>query len=698
MRATLKQLILLLLPLLSLTAKAQQASGVQQVQVLLADEQVRVVHSQPYYAAGERLWFKAFLNKSSSTPPSRALYVELLDKQEKLILRQRLMLTAGVASGDILLPENLPSGAYTLLATTNWIRNYSKGQQYREQLLIVNAREVQGLRGELTSQENKPMHVQFFPEGGSLVAGVDSKMTVAVTNMAGVGQVASGSITSSEGDTVASFRTDDTGLALLRFKPEGQEQYQVQVQAQGYSPKQVNFPESKQNGLALAVERQAEDELLVRVTNPSSWRYTLVAEAGGKVYFSKQGNSSEVVVVPWQAKAGEAVRLLLLNPGGLVEAEQKVLRHQGAATLSITPDRQQYSPRQLVTVAIQAANGPGKPAEADLAVAVTSIKPGFAMPLATHSAAWGGAEDGQAFVSVPDHELWERLVSGKTDMVYSHESLVDAFVKEGIDEPYEGTDFSTAIDTAFVQALPESVVNYALQHQNRERVNEAYGLTEPHATAPVATLPADRVYRLDEYVTFNSVEEAIREATTNLRLSKKKDRYVVRLLYVRPGVKRMMKGEPIYLIDGVVVKSMEEILALDLNDIASFELAWMEESLYAGNLGFVAENGMFAVYTKSGEARERLKEKGYPVLFGQYNRPKEFVPASFSETESIKSAPDFRQLVYWEPQLQLNADGTASFSFLTSDETGTFVIKVQGQTAEGVPVKGETEFQVSLVK
>ncbi|WP_073851283.1 hypothetical protein [Pontibacter flavimaris] len=689
----------LLLLCSSFTSLAQQAPGAQRVQALLTDEQVRLVHSQPYYAAGERLWFKAFLNKStSSAHPSKALYVELLDAQEQLILRQRLIIEEGTSYGDILLPENLPSGNYTLLATTNWMRNYSKGQQYREQLLIVNAGEVMALQGKTARETARPLHVQFFPESNNLLAGVASRVAVVATNAAGMGVAASCTILSSAGDTVVSFQTDKTGVGSFRLRPGLQEQYEAQVQADGYTLQRTKLPAAKQVGLALVVEEQQNEELRVRINNSGAWAYTLLAEAGGKVYFSQQGSESGVVAVPWPAEAGETVRLLLLNPGGAVEAEQKVVRRQEQVALRISTDRKQYGPRQQVTVNVQVENRAGAPVAANVAVATTSINQDFHRPLPTATFTWSEEGQGeQALVHTPDKELWNGLMRGEAAAKYKPELLVDAFAREGVTEPYSNAAYSAPTDTAFVQSLPESMVNYAKQHHNRTRISEAYGVAEPHATAPIPKLPADRVFRLDDYVTFHSVEEAIREATTNLRLSKRKGRYEVRLLYVRPGVKKMLKQEPIYLVDGVVVNGMEEILALNLNDIASFELTWLEEKLYAGNLGNRAENGMFAVYTKSGEAREKLKEKGYPVLYEQYTRPKSFVPAS-AGAEGMTTVPDLRQLVHWEPQLQVGVDGKASFTFYTSDETGEFTIRIAGQTAAGEPLHGEATYEVSLME
>ncbi|WP_245539559.1 hypothetical protein [Pontibacter roseus] len=686
MRTLTTILLLLAAPLLTGPVLGQQqgqrVAGVEQVQTLLADEQVRLVHSQPWYAAGERLWFKAFINKTSNRPPSRALYVELQDANGTTLINQRLVVEEGIAYGDMLLPSTLPSGSYTLLATTNWLKNFSDKQQHREQLLIVNSREVVALRH--TKAVSPSLHVQFFPEANSLLAGVTTKVAVVVTNAAGIGIATKGIIADTAGNTVTSFQTEATGVGVFELPANAQAQYVAQVQAQGYKAQRAELPKPKQNGLALSVKGQSPEAITVGVHSTMPWTYTLLATSGDQVVFTHSAKTSGIVRVPWQATPGKSLRLLLLNPAGLIEAEQLVLPAQLPTGLQVKTDRPQYGTRQQVKVTLQ-----GIPERAKLAVAVSAQRPGFHRPLAAIPTS--GMQEELLLVHAADEGLWKDVLAGKTEATHELEPFVAALPRTGIAEPFASTNFSTRTDTAFVQALPESVVAYAEKHHTRAHLQEIYGLTEPHAVAPLHRLPADRVFKLDDYITFNNVEEAIKEVTTNVRMVRKKGRQTVRLLYVAPGTKRMMKQEPLYLVDGVIVEGMEEILALDLNDIASIEIAWSEEKLYAANLGHLTDNGLFAVYTKSGEARERLKEKGRSVLYGQYNQPKAFVATSNAVASTI---PDFRQLVYWEPQLQAGANGEASFTFFTSDEIGTFQIEVLGQTAEGIPLRGTTQYEV----
>ncbi|WP_299984253.1 hypothetical protein [uncultured Pontibacter sp.] len=688
MQKLITKLLLAAAPMLALPAFAQQEQvakvAAAQVQRQLSDEQVQLVHSQPWYMAGERFWYSAAVRKNSTAPASRVLYVELLDAKGSTLINQRLVLEDGKAQGDFLLPENMPSGSYTLRTATNWMRNFSTQQHWQEQLTIVNPNEVKALEGRAVTA--RPLQVRFLPESGIWPAGVPTKIIATVTNAAGIGIAAQGIVADTAGQTLASFKSDESGIAVFSLTATEQQELVAQVQASDYAPQQVALPKPKKQSVGLAVGKVSPIGIQVNVQGQSTVSHVLVAASGGKVYFAQHVTGAEQFTVPWADAAQPQCRLLLLNTGGLVEAEQRIAMPR-AAGIELQADRQQYGTRQQVTVTVK-----GLPAGAWLSTSVAERRAALQQP--------GGfvAANELRLEHETDRELWEAIAKNETEARFAREPLVEPVRQEGVKGPFQQETFAKQLDTAFVQALPSHVISVAKKYYTRTNIQDIYGLTEPHAASPLPRLPADRVFKLDDYVAFQDVEEAIREVSTNLRMRKKKGKQTVRLLYVAPGTKRMMKDEPLYLLDGVILENMDEIMALDLNDIASIEIAWSEEKLYAGNLGRLVDNGMFAIYTKSGEARERLKAKGLPVLYEQYNLPRNFVmPAAASNDAAQAQLPDFRQQLYWQPYLQVGADGNATFTFYTSDETGVFEIRVQGQTAEGKPVSGSTSIEVKLL-
>ena len=63
---------------------------------------------------------------------------------------------------------------------------------------------------------------------------------------------------------------------------------------------------------------------------------------------------------------------------------------------------------------------------------------------------------------------------------------------------------------------------------------------------------------------------------------------------------------------------------------------------------------------------------------------REFYSPKYETESQINSRlPDFRQTMYWNPQIRTDANGTAKAEFYTSDLPGKYAIVLQGITNDG---------------
>ena len=130
---------------------------------------------RPYYASGETVWFKAYLVEADSHRPdtlSKILYVELISPQRRIVARRTLHLQAGVAPGDLALPDTLAAGTYQLRAYTNWMRNAGPAFFFSRPLAVLDAQGKLPGGPALTAKTD----LQFFPEGGSLIDELESEV------------------------------------------------------------------------------------------------------------------------------------------------------------------------------------------------------------------------------------------------------------------------------------------------------------------------------------------------------------------------------------------------------------------------------------------------------------------------------------------------------------------------------------------
>ncbi|MDB5030620.1 hypothetical protein [Mucilaginibacter sp.] len=95
---------------------------------------------KPYYSLGDTLRFKAYLLNADFLKPSKRsglLYVELANNSNKIVKRITIRLALGIGWADIALRgKNIPEGAYTLRAYTNWMENFGDDYIYKKSFYI----------------------------------------------------------------------------------------------------------------------------------------------------------------------------------------------------------------------------------------------------------------------------------------------------------------------------------------------------------------------------------------------------------------------------------------------------------------------------------------------------------------------------------------------------------------------------------
>ena len=91
-------------------------------------EKLFVHMDKTFYLAGETIWFKVYVVDAASHRPmdvSSLSYIEVLNKEDKSVLRARVSMTSGYGNGFLVIPGFLNSGNYILRGYTNWMKNFS---------------------------------------------------------------------------------------------------------------------------------------------------------------------------------------------------------------------------------------------------------------------------------------------------------------------------------------------------------------------------------------------------------------------------------------------------------------------------------------------------------------------------------------------------------------------------------------------
>lgn len=186
--------------------------------------------------------------------------------------------------------------------------------------------------------------------------------------------------------------------------------------------------------------------------------------------------------------------------------------------------------------------------------------------------------------------------------------------------------------------------------------------------------------KLDDYITFPTMEEVIREIIPEAKV--RKSHKMWKMSIFNEAVNEFYVGSPLILLDGIPVKNIDYIMNLKPADIEQIDVISSERLLR--KFGIQGQYGVFAIYSKTGElydknvlGNKKLKIQGLTEM-DDY-KPKVYV----KDANHKDRIPDFRPVLYWNPHLKTNSNGKAIVEFYTSDETGKFIIEIDVMTQTG---------------
>ena len=181
-----------------------------------------------FYLAGEIIWFKLYVTNGDDNKPldvSKAAYVEVVDKDQKSVLQAKIALDKGKGNGSLYIPLSFNSGVYRLRAYTNWMKNFDPVYYFEKPITIVNS--LKNLNRGAALPRNYDL--QFFPEGGNLVQGVQSKVAFKIVDQSGKGVDCKGSVVNKNNDTIATFEPFKFGIGNFVFTPVAGDNYRAIV-------------------------------------------------------------------------------------------------------------------------------------------------------------------------------------------------------------------------------------------------------------------------------------------------------------------------------------------------------------------------------------------------------------------------------------------------------------------------------------
>lgn len=197
---------------------------------------------------------------------------------------------------------------------------------------------------------------------------------------------------------------------------------------------------------------------------------------------------------------------------------------------------------------------------------------------------------------------------------------------------------------------------------------------------------ADIVVKIQDFNSFTTMEEMIKEVVPSMYHRKTNKRSIVRVSLQQPMAPA--SEDPLYIIDGIATTNTNFFLSLKPADLVTLKIVNKPKKLIP--LGLMGKSGIVMVQTKQGIVREPLADAS--KLVQGISRPLSFKAQNQKSTNPTH--PDFRSTLYWNPGITTNADGKATIEFYGSDDVGELQIRIDGFTSEGEPFSATHKVRV----
>jgi hypothetical protein len=421
-------------------------------------EKVYVQTDKVNYSFGDTIRMKCYLLSGDYRSPSEIsgiLYAELNDESGKSVKRIMLPVIEGLAWADMALDTaDVKPGNYTLMAYTNWMRNFGEDYIFKKQITVSRYQgnpllaktffkqtestvegevllsqldgrlqafkdvEVKLMSGKKNVSKDKlvtgadgrlklnfvlpdnaePLSikaktagsaelsipvmlsrpentdVQFMPEGGALVAGIQSKVGIKAIGEDGKGINVTGKLLDSKGEEVAVINTIYKGMGSFSFVPQPGESYTAKLNGitKSYSLHSVN-----PSGTTISITTADTTSLQIKIsaTPDKQGTYYLIGQARGVVCYAEPVNIANGVIEKTLSKklfpTGIA-RFTLLNTNQQPLNERIVfINHKDELRFNIQPHKNNYTTRDSIALLISVTDKAGKPIQGSFSMAVT---------------------------------------------------------------------------------------------------------------------------------------------------------------------------------------------------------------------------------------------------------------------------------------------------------------------------------------
>ena len=337
-------------------------------------ELVYLQTSKGVYETGEDLWFKGYqldVQSLGLSDNGHTLYLRMTGPKDSAVWQEKYLIENGIATGHLYVDEKLPEGDYFLEA-------YTKSSFYKNDTTgILPARKIRIVKS-ITRNENPPLpkdstfRIEFFPEGGSLVNGILSRLAFKTTDGKGNPREAKG-VLYQDDKLLGEIKTQHDGMGTVLVSPVLGSVFRIELEnGQSY-----RLPDIQKEGMSMRLSRQDAERLDFIISQseglPGQSIY-LMGQMRGMICCMAKGVLKDdlKITIPLSNFLYQGIaEFTLFNEAMQPVAERLVYVHpEKKLYITMEPDKKNYAIREKASIHIKVTDETGRPVRANLGISI----------------------------------------------------------------------------------------------------------------------------------------------------------------------------------------------------------------------------------------------------------------------------------------------------------------------------------------
>ncbi|UCG28386.1 MAG: hypothetical protein JSV24_03220 [Bacteroidales bacterium] len=278
------------------------------------------------------------------------------------------------------------------------------------------------------------------------------------------------------------------------------------------------------------------------------------------------------------------------------------------------------------------------------------------------------------------------------DILFCVETKADRTVNVSLDNDYS-TDFHKQPEQIFdgmafnKGTVEEIMFNAQVVSQFKSITSTNDSVEPPDKSNRYFYGSPELRYKTEDYVKLPTLEEFFFELIRNIIILKEKGK---QSLYLRRDNSDLYLYIPLILLDNVPVFDIEKISRVSPQEIVHIDI---ENSVYIrGSLRF---GGIVNIVSSRGDrAGVDLPRNSFFFSFKTCEIQQDIAFPDYGKNPGDPRIPDYRNCMFWTPNINVGTGGTVGLDFFSSDLQGEYMVIVSGITDDGKVMHGECSFTV----